>query len=157
MRFVLSVALVGLVACVGCGSSKLPHPQEKAIAAIEALGGYVSVDKNGAAWAVGFGDTKDTDAVLIHLKGLTKLSHLHLDSTKVTDAGLVHLNELTNLELLDLYQTKITDAGLEHLKGLTNLEKLDLTDTNVTDVGIKKLQKALPNCAMGNGSITPTR
>ena len=37
MRAGLGVALVGLVVCVGCGSSKSPHPQEKAIAAIEGV------------------------------------------------------------------------------------------------------------------------
>ncbi len=41
MRAGLGVALVGLVACVGCGPT-----QEEAIAVIKKLGGKVEVDKN---------------------------------------------------------------------------------------------------------------
>ena len=47
----------------------------------------------------------------------------------MTDAGLVHLKGLTNLQSLDLDSTKVTDAGLEHLKGLTKLQSLSLSDT----------------------------
>ena len=37
------------------------------------------------------------DAHLAHLKGLTSLQRLHIDSTQITDAGLDDLKELTNL------------------------------------------------------------
>ena len=148
MRVVLGVALVGLVVCVGCGSSKSPHPQEKAIAAIEALGGAAEIDENGTVVRVGFYEgTKVTDAGLVHLKGLTSLQYLGIsDNTKITDAGLVHLKGLTELQSLNLGLTKVTDAGLAHLKGLTSLKKLWLYNTKVTAAGVKQLQQALPNC-----------
>ena len=96
MRFVLSVALAGLVVCVGCGrdpdavsdepiqpkvskeavSPEPPSPklsQEEAIAAIKELGG--KVDENNALEKISFPSSRNklTDAGLVHLKGLTKL------------------------------------------------------------------------------------
>ena len=41
-----------------------------------------------------------TDDGLKHLKGLTNLSELNLESTQITDAGLVHLKGLPGLEWL---------------------------------------------------------
>ena len=96
MRAVLGVALVGLVACVGCGrepdavshepiqpkvpkeavSDEPPSPkfsQEEAIAAIKEQGG--KVDENNALEKISFPSSRNklTDAGLVHLKGLTKL------------------------------------------------------------------------------------
>jgi len=87
-----------------------------------------------------------SDAVLVHLKGLSDLEFLALVNARITDAGLVHLKGLTNLTTLALSGTQITDAGLEHLKGLTKLTELDLTSTEVSDKGIKKLKQWFPNC-----------
>jgi len=43
--------------------------------------------------------------------------------TDVTDAGLGHIKELTRLEILQLDSRRdATDAGLEHLKGLTDFQ-----------------------------------
>ena len=90
--------------------------------------------------------TQITDAGLEHLKGLTQLQALFLDSTQITDAGLVYLKGLTKLEFLRLQFTQITDAGLVHLKGLTGLQTLELSNTKVTDAGVAELQKTLPDC-----------
>jgi hypothetical protein len=92
--------------------------------------------------------TQVTDAGLGHLRGLTNLEYLYLRDTQVTDAGLEHLKELTKLTKLDLRDTQVTDAGLEHLEGLTKLELLALDGTQVTSEGVKKLQEALPDCAI---------
>ena len=59
-----------------------------------------------------------------------------------------HLKGFQNLRVLFLGSTQITDAGLEHLAGMKNLEVLKLFATEVTDEGVKKLQQALPNCAI---------
>ena len=145
--------------------------QEKAIDAIEKLGGGFRLDENKAVVEVLFprrpqgldagleqlkgltnlkilhlNRTEATDAGLVHLKGMTKLKYLGLFSTKVTDSGLAHLEGLTKLVKLDLRATRVTDAGLVHLEGLTKLEELGLYSTKVTDAGVKQLQQALPNC-----------
>ena len=74
---------------------------------------------------------------------------VNLGRSPVTDAGLVHLKSLTEMQQLWLdtnYQ--VTDAGLVHLKGMTNLTYLRLNKTQVTDAGVAELQQALPNCAI---------
>ncbi|MBL4886165.1 MAG: hypothetical protein JKY95_16740 [Planctomycetaceae bacterium] len=96
--------------------------ENKAIEAIKALGGEVSLDESGNVQSVDF------------------------SRTGITDAGLVHLKGMTNLEYLDLEGTKVSDAGLVHLKGLTGLRRLHLEDTKVTKEGVKELQTALPKC-----------
>ncbi len=69
-----------------------------------------------------------------------------LASIQVTDAELNHLKGLTQLRHLWLNSTQVTDIGLENLKGLTQLQTLFLQGTQVTDEGVKKLQQALPSC-----------
>ena len=73
----------------------------------------------------------DTDAELVHLRGLSDLESLVLSSTQVTDAGLVHLKGFSDLEGLALMETGVTDAGLAHLSGLSNLKRLFLGDTRI--------------------------
>src|ERR1700678_2914162 len=68
-----------------------------------------------------------TDAGMLHVAGLARLSFLYLEKSNVSDAGLVHLKGLTNLSFLGLRRTRITDAGLEHLKGLTELKRLTIS------------------------------
>ena len=57
----------------------------------------------------------------------------------MSDAGLIHLKEMTKLTQLGLYGTRVSDAGLVHLKGLTNLARLGLRDTRVSDAGLRDL------------------
>ncbi len=87
-----------------------------------------------------------TDDGIACLVGLPRLHELRLDRTSVTDAGLEKIGRLTELQWLALGETKITDAGLECLKKMTELRWLGLGSTKVTDAGVKKLQQALPNC-----------
>ena len=62
----------------------------------------------------------------------------------MTDAGLAHLKGLTNLQELDLNSTDVSDAGLVHLEALTGLKQLGLVGTKVTITGVQRLRKALP-------------
>ena len=114
------------------------------IAAIEKLGGRVTVDEDNPGKPVikvDFMDTEITDAGLENLRGLTQLQSLDLAGTKVTDAGLAHLKGLTKLQSLDLFRaTNVTDAGLAHLKGLTELQSLNLVWTQVTNTGLEHLK-----------------
>ncbi|HKI18050.1 MAG TPA: hypothetical protein VKA15_09215 [Isosphaeraceae bacterium] len=91
-----------------------------------------------------------TDAGLIHLRGLTRLTFLGLDKNSVnqvnhiSDSGLENLRGLTNLRFLALCGTQVTDAGMAHLKGLASLRDLRLGGTRVTDKGVAELLRALP-------------
>ena len=89
------------------------------------------------------GGTKVTDAGLVRLKTLRKLTNLFLDGTRVTDAGLHHLKDLKHLTELDLGATAVTDAGLVHLKDIKKLNSLSLHHTQATDATLKLL-KSVP-------------
>ncbi len=120
--------------------------KERAIAAIQKLGGVVDVDsKNPDKPVVGVNlkYTKVDDASLEHLKGLGTLEVLRLQGTTVTDDGLVYLKGLTNIEALELSRTKVTDRGLKHLTGFSKLQHLDLGGTEVTDKGLEHLKKLI--------------
>ena len=170
LQFSLRTLMV-LMLVLGCGlgwlASKIirAREQREAVKAIEELGGRVDwkpasggITRTAAAWvgklmggdwsvdvgAVYLTGTPVTDAGLEHLRGLTQLRFLSLDSTPVTDAGLEHLRGLTQLQGLYLSSTRVTDAGLAHLRGLTQLEVLYLISTRVTDAGVNELKKALP-------------
>jgi type II secretory pathway component GspD/PulD (secretin)/Leucine-rich repeat (LRR) protein len=83
---------------------------------------------------------KISDEDLIHLKGLTGLLALSLDTTPIENAGLAHLAALTSLKDLSLFNTKVSDAGLEHLSPLKSLKRLILFITQVRGPGLKCLQ-----------------
>jgi hypothetical protein len=94
------------------------------------------------------GRVKVTDAGLEQIKCLAHLQRLILINTPITDIGLRHLEGLAQLKVLWLNRAEVTDAGLPHLGKLTQLEELRLKGTKVTDAGVKKLQQALPKCAI---------
>jgi Leucine-rich repeat (LRR) protein len=127
----------------GAGSQGGDTAKQKAIAALEKLGGKVFQDgiaPDKPVIGVDLDETHATDDDLAHLEVFPRLQSLSLDETQVTDVGLVHLERLTNLTDLDLDETTIGDAGLAHLKGLVNLRKLTLTHTRVTDAGLAHLK-----------------
>jgi hypothetical protein len=134
--------------CVGPGGfvvyeQKKARDQKSAVEAIERLGGNIYYDENAPVrsatmrWILGDERFGNVDAV-----GFAK--------TSVTDADLVHLAALPRLTSLSLSQTNVTDSGLmQHVASLRSLEALGLYDTRATDAGIDELQKALPNCMIG--------
>jgi hypothetical protein len=97
--------------------------EEKAIEAIEELGGECSTDD------------EDDDSPVVSVT---------LADKPATDAILAQLKSFPKLRSLDLSRTQITDAGLVHLKGLKQLQTLTLTGTKVTNAGVADLQAALP-------------
>lgn len=165
-----SLFLVVTTLCVALGVwSMRAERQRRAVAAIEALGGFVEYASDFGSdeteafpeillrrwlprdyWdevqevALVYTDVADTG--LTDLQGLTSMRYLDLKGTPVTDAGLVHLHDLTTLQVLCLSDTQITDSGLAHVQRLAALQDLDLYRTRVTDAGVAKLQKVLPNC-----------
>ena len=128
-RIALSILALSLIcAHAGC-AAKPKEGQAKAIAAIEKLGGRVTVDEKSPGKpvvGVRLSDANVTDADLEHIEALTNLRRLDLFRTKVTDVGLEHLTGLTQLQTLDLSGDHVTDAGLKFLKGLTELQTLKI-------------------------------
>jgi hypothetical protein len=106
-------------------------PQEKAVDAIESLGG-----------------TYDDDEQVEELR----IIGVDLAGTRATDADLVHLKEFPALRKLNLSNTQISDQGLTHLKGLKQLQLVDLRGTKVTAKGVGELQKALPGARILTGA-----
>lgn len=56
-------------------------------------------------------------------------------SPDVADEGLLHLRQLTGLRTLNLESRLFTDQGLRNITTLTNLQNLDLFGAKVTDNG----------------------
>ena len=112
--------------------------EEQAIAAIRKQGGTFELVRNKAI--IMFSGRAATDEGMEHLKALTSLQRLDIDSPNVTDACLMNLKGLTQLQVLNLYGPQFTDAGLKHLEGLTKLHSLTLHNTNVTDAGLEHLE-----------------
>ncbi len=125
MKRLLGLMLLIMV-LVGCGeanappaesSPTTPHVTEAFVSALENF--EIKRNARGEIVAIALANTQE----LVHLKGLTKLQELRLNSTQVTDAGLVHLKGLTNLYRLLLYANYITDAGVAELtKALPNCD-----------------------------------
>ncbi|HUY92059.1 MAG TPA: hypothetical protein VMV10_25180 [Pirellulales bacterium] len=93
---------------------------------------------------------------LVHLAGASKLEVLDLSKSSITDDGLVHVAKLRQLKQLDLSDTAIGDAGLSHLANFTQLEILHLDRTLVTDAGLVQLARLrrLAVLFLGNSAIT---
>jgi hypothetical protein len=114
--------------------------EERAVRAIEKMGGRVDSDFFGSEFViVSFFGAKVTDADLSELTGLRQLHGLYLHDTAVTDMGLKVIAKLKNLQLLSLGGTRVTDAGLKELTKLHKLEHLELSVPQVTDAGLKEL------------------
>src|SRR5262249_39814863 len=97
------------------GNLNADDAEDRAVKAIEELGGKVTRDEKADGEPV----------ISVDLRG-----------TKVTDAGLKVLKDLRNLQTLELAGTEVTDAGLKDLKDLKNLHELYLSGTKVTDTGL---------------------
>ncbi len=122
-----------------------------------------------------------TDDGLYHLRGLTSLKALHLESPQLTAVGLESLQSLTGLEDLFIPQMpiddrglaslirletlrklvigrgdRITDEGMVHLAELPSLECLSITDASVTDAGLASLSRLtrLRSLDLRNSKVT---
>jgi hypothetical protein len=121
--------------------------QEKAIAAIETLGGKIKVDPGQPGQpvvAVDWNSCSVDDEDLRLLKCLPQLESLDLGNTRISDRGLEHLSGLRTLRSLNLAFTEVTDAGLPHLEPLTRLESLYVSFSKVTADGATALKQSLP-------------
>jgi hypothetical protein len=89
---------------------------------------YISIQDDGL-----------TDDQIEHLKDLKSLRGVAI-SGRVTNAGLVHLQGLARLTDLSLSGTKTTGAGIKHLQGLTRLQSLSLRCMNIQDADLPLLK-----------------
>ena len=115
--------VISAVSHPGVSAQTSPGEQERAIAAIEKLGGEVERFWTGGVHGVDLSRASATDAELVHLRAMSSVLFLDFTGTRVTDAGLVHLEGMKDLRRLKLGGTRITDAGLAHLKDLPESAK----------------------------------
>lgn len=91
-----------------------------------------------------------TDADLAHLKTLTKLRFLRLDSCeKLTGSGFSHFQKFPKLRYLSVVDCpKLEKKALPHLMKLTQLRDLFITKgaTFYTPKDLQKLKQSLPKC-----------
>ena len=149
MRAGLGVALVGLVACVGCGREPdAGVPQDQPVAGV--------VDSLPPVAKPELPQTSPEAQAAEPLKAEQKAEESEPTQPKSAQeeavaaikemGGKVKVDKNKAVVSVFLNDTKVTDAGLVHLKGLTKLEQLYLRGTKVTPAGVKKLQQALANC-----------
>lgn len=97
IRIALSMLTLGLsLAPVLSWAAEPNADQAKAIAAIEKLGGKVTIDEKRAGKpvvAVDWAGSKVTNAGLTYLKGLPQIQSLDLGRTQVTNVGLENLKD----------------------------------------------------------------
>ena len=94
------------------GTAADREDRERAVVAIQKLGGKVEVDSTSPdhlVVKVSFRNTKVTDKDLSSLKVFTDLAELDLSHTDITSAGLLHVRGLTKLTAL-----KRENARREH-------------------------------------------
>ena len=144
-RIAFSMLALSLALASSTRAAGLQTDPEEAVAAIEKLGGTVTIDEKSPGRPVVEADltsTHVTDAELERLVGLRQLANLQtlcLTNTGVTDGALAHCRRLTKLKSLCLNGTLVTDTGLTQLRGLMQLEGLDLGNTKLTDDGLHRL------------------
>lgn len=100
--------------------AETPTARERAIAAVEKLGGTMEVDETRPGRpvvGVDLSRSAVTDADLVLLAALPDLEVLDLRLTSVGDAGVAHLRGAKVLRFLNLFRTRLTDPGLDHLTG----------------------------------------
>lgn len=91
-------------------------------------------------YILNLGDTRISDATLVHLRQCTNMWDLDVSGTRITDEGLKHLSSLKGLTVLRLRDTAVTDAGMAHLASHPQLAWLDLSNTRVTPQGLAVLK-----------------
>ena len=137
------------------------HRQQRAIRAIEQLGGGIRIRNTAPSWLksvlsdgmkkpfeeaydAGFLETELQDADLRHLAELTELEGVAISEAQITDAALVHVEGLTRMESVLIWDPRLTDDGLAHLRRLKKLKEIDIESTLITDGGLEHF-KALPH------------
>jgi hypothetical protein len=88
------------------------------------------------------------EAAVEHLAGFPALTVLNLVNVPAPEENLLRLSRLRQLEHLDLSGTQATDRVLDELPKLVNLKSVNLYGVPATEAAAKRLQAALPGCAV---------
>jgi hypothetical protein len=99
-----------------------PLTSQEAKAAVEDLGGRVSVDESGNSVSV------------------------FLNRTSINDDQIEVVQYLPDLQVLNLTGTPVGDTGLRHVHGLSKLQRVYAAHTEISDEGVRQLKQALPDC-----------
>jgi hypothetical protein len=137
------VALALLALLSAACASRTDVAQDRAVAAVERLGGRVVRDsalEGNPVVKADLSGTLVTDGDLAALQGLAQLHHVVLRKTAITDAGLPLLFSAGKLRNLELEHTSISDAGLSQIERLTSLRDLRLAGTHISDAGLAHLR-----------------
>jgi hypothetical protein len=136
----LAVALLAVAA--SAGRAETPSDRDRALAAVERLGGAVEVDETRPGRpvvALDLSRSAVTDADLALVAAFSDLEALDLRLTSVGDDGVAHLAGIRTLRFLNLFRTRVSDASLEYLRASAGLETLLVGGTRVTDAGLAHL------------------
>ncbi len=91
-----------------------------------------------------------TNAALVHVSKLSKLTKLNIGGPKITDKGLeclANLNRLTSLHI----GGDFTGDGLRHLEGLKALGGVKVYTDNLLDLeSVDRLKSQLPNLTLSS-------
>ena len=88
------------------------------------------------------------DGVLDCIKNLSKIETHGVYDSSITAQGIASVKSMSQVTELRLGRVTISDAEELTLAQMPRLRVLDLTDANVSGEVAKKLQAALPNCAV---------
>jgi Leucine-rich repeat (LRR) protein len=175
-RFSLRTLLIALTifACLVGWNMHRRHEQQRALAAVQQLGGttqQVLVDLSlpsriGAVWtqenSLWLANLQLTDEDLdrVPLEAMHTLRGFHAADNRLTDRSLARLAGRSELESLDLTNNPdITDEGLAQLKNLRGLKQLMLRNNpRITDAGLIHLESLqnLDLLILIGTSVTPT-
>jgi len=105
---------------------------------------------------LGIQNPKMTDAGMVLVAKMSKLTVLNVASSAVGDRGMEAITALTHLQYLGLKGTKITNAAIPSIARLTALVNLNIADTQITDAGVAPLATLvhLESVSFANDTIT---
>jgi len=139
---IAAAVLAGLAAGHATSASAQARTKDSAAVAnaverIEARGGWVERDKNGAIVEASLERTWATDNDMDFVAELKTLKKLDLSFTYVTDKGIKKLQGLQQLEDLTLDTAEfLTDASMAHLRANRALRRLVVRGVDITDAGM---------------------
>jgi internalin A len=111
---------------------------------VTGLGGKVEKDAAGNVTGVRLRGTWVTDAELLDLARLPKLTRLDLSHTRISDEGMLFLRPAGGIRELNLfYAEQITDQGMAAIRDWKKLERLNVRGTRIFD-GTLAIVSGLP-------------